>query len=123
MDKQSEKARKCSEKKAEARGTGSKRICIPLGREEHEQIIEKGPEYRAMLEKQIEQYPELFPQGIVKGYHLHGMHPPSKKMPEVKLRRIKLKEKDETSQAQVFTIAPCIVSRLSHKNFKVYITR
>jgi hypothetical protein len=35
--------------------------------------------------------------------------PTSKKMPEVYLRRIQLKAKDESGQAQVFTLAPCFV--------------
>ena len=50
------------------------------------------------------EFPELFPQNIVWGYTLHDILPPSKKMPEIRLRRINL-GKDE----EVFTIRPSFV--------------
>jgi hypothetical protein len=57
----------------------------------------------------IEQHPELFPSVIQQGYRLHGTLPPSKKMPGVRMRRIKMKEKDDDGKQQVFTIAPPFV--------------
>ena len=65
--------------------------------------------FRHWLNEHITHYPELFPSAISQGYKLHGVMPTSKKMPEVYLRRIQLKAKDESGQAQVFTIAPCFV--------------
>lgn len=101
--------RNCSQEKEAMPMKGNKRICIPLGKTEHEQVIADKVAFREMLEEQIKTYPELFPAKISQGYHLHGLHPTSKKMPEVTLRRIKLKEADETGQAQVYTIAPVFV--------------
>ena len=83
---------------------GSKRICIPIEPEEYEQVVDDKKAFRQLLDRYIEQYPELFPADIGQGYKLHGMLPASKKMPEVHLRRIQLKAK-----AQVLTIAPCFV--------------
>lgn len=40
---------------------------------------------------------------------MHGVLPPSKKMPAVMLRRIQLNVKDDQGRAQVFTVAPCFV--------------
>lgn len=102
--------RSISLEKSSAEGVrGSKRICIPIERTEYEQIIEDKKEVRQLLDRYIEQYPELFPSEIREGYKLHGMLPPSKKMPGVKLRRVQLKAKDDQNQAQVFTIAPSYV--------------
>jgi len=52
-------------------------------------------------------HPELFPNDMHRGYKLHGMMPPSKKMPQVQLRRIQLAALDEQERLQVYTIAPC----------------
>jgi len=56
----------------------------------------------------IQQFPELFPAAIAEGYTLHDIRT-SNKMPEVSLRRIKLKARDEQGKARVFTIAPSAV--------------
>ncbi len=88
---------------------GSKRVCIPIDREEYEQVVGDKKAFRQLLDGYIEQYPVLFPSDIGQGYKLHGRLPQSKKMPEVHLRRVQLKAKDAQGQAQVFTIAPCFV--------------
>ena len=54
------------------------------------------------------QYPELFPTAMAQGYNLHDKRT-SQKMPEVSLRRIKLKSPDEKGKDIVFTIAPSAV--------------
>jgi hypothetical protein len=72
-------------------------------------VIDDKPAFRRLLDEYIDQYPEIFPAAIGEGYKWHGTMPPSKKMPEVRLRRIQLKAKDETGQAQVFTLAPSFV--------------
>lgn len=102
--------RNCStEKTSSERVKGSKRICIPIDREEYEQVIEDKKAFRQLLDSQVEQYPQIFPATIGSGYKLHGRLPQSKKMPEVMLRRIQLTAKDDKGKAQVFTIAPCFV--------------
>ena len=102
--------RNCSiEKAGAAEAKGSKRICLPIDRAKYEQVVADKVAFRQLLDQYIADYPEIFPSAISQGYKLHGLMPPSKKMPEICLRRIQLKAKDETGQAQVYTIAPCFV--------------
>ena len=101
--------RNCStEKSGLATVKGSKRICIPIDRAAYNQVIDNKAAFRQLLDEYIEQYPEIFPAKIGQGYKLHGSLAQSKKMPEVRLRRIQLKAADE-GQGQVFTVAPCFV--------------
>ena len=72
-------------------------------------IINDEKTFRDYLDMMIDLHPELFPQDIPAGYHLHGLSPISKKMPGVRTRRIKLKSKDESGRKQVFTVAPSFV--------------
>ena len=62
--------------------------------------------FRRWLDQMIELYPELFPPDIGAGYVLHDILPASVKLPEVRLRRIRLCQDDAEGQAQVFAIAP-----------------
>ena len=102
--------RKCSKEKAPSSlSKGSKRICIPVERAEYDRILAEDTAFREYLDTMIEQYPELFPAAIQQGYYWHDMLPPSKKMPGMRMRRIKLKEKDAQDKPQVFTIAPSFV--------------
>ena len=104
------RARNCSTKKVSSNTPkGSKRICIPIDRAVYEQVIDDKAAFRQLLDECIEQNPEIFPSKIGQGYKLHGILPQSKKMPEVMLRRIQLKVKDDKARAQVFTVAPCFV--------------
>ncbi len=86
----------------------SKRITLPIDLARHQQIIDKPGAFRQWLDGMIEQYPELFPVAIEDGYTLHDMRS-SRKMPDVRLRRIKLKACDGQGKALVFTIAPSAV--------------
>jgi len=70
---------------------------------------EDAQHFRETVDQYIECYPELFPPGIEQGYQLHGMTPVSAKMPEVRMRRIRLAEQDEQGRAQIYTIAPSFV--------------
>jgi hypothetical protein len=102
--------RNCNHKKVSAdQAKGSKRICLPIDRAKYESIVGDKVAFRHLLDEYLADYPELFPSVMAQGYKLHGLMPRSKKMPEVYLRRIQLKVKDEGGQAQVFTIAPCFV--------------
>ena len=102
--------RKCSkEKETGSLSKGSKRICIPVEREEYDRIFAEDTAFREYLDTMIKQHPELFPSAIQQSYYWHDILPPSKKMPGVRMRRIKMKEKDEKGKQQVFTIAPSFV--------------
>ena len=72
-------------------------------------IIDDDKAFRDYLDMMIDLHPELFPQDIQTGYHLHGLSPISKKMPDVRTRRIKLKLVDATGREQVYTVAPSFV--------------
>jgi hypothetical protein len=105
----SQRERKCStEKNVEALAKGSKRICLPIEQEEYNRILCNPTAFRQFLDPQIAQYPELFPRTIAQGYTLHDILPPSKKMPDVRLRRIKVAD-PEAPNGNVFTIAPSFV--------------
>jgi len=104
----SNRERKCSkEKDSTVYSKRSKRICIPIEREEYERILLDKDLFRAYLDTQIVQHPELFPSTISQGYKLHDILPPSKKMPDMRLRRIKVKAK--LCNKEVFAIAPSFV--------------
>jgi hypothetical protein len=78
----------------------SKRITLAIDLEEYKDIVKTPKAFRAWVDEHVKNAPELFPAEIKKGYDLHSTRA-SKKMPEIILRRIKLKENKE-----VFTIAP-----------------
>ena len=105
----SNRERKCSkEKDSTVYSKRSQRICIPIEREEYERILLDKDLFRAYLDRQIAQHPELFPSTISQGYKLHDILPPSKKMPDIRLRRIKVKAK-LCDKEEVFAIAPSFV--------------
>ena len=57
--------RKCStEKNTAALCKGSKRICLPMARENYDQLIVNPVVFRQFLDPMIAQYPELFPRTI-----------------------------------------------------------
>jgi hypothetical protein len=100
--------RKCSkEKDGTIYSKRSKRICLPIEREEYERVLLDKGAFRAYLDMQIVQHPELFPSTIQQGYKLHDILPSSKKMPDIRLRRIKVKA--TAGEKEVFAIAPSFV--------------
>jgi hypothetical protein len=65
--------------------------------------------YRTHLDDCIRRHPELFPAAIERGYKLYGFTEESAKMPDVRIRRICLHERDERGRVQVFQVAPSYV--------------
>lgn len=101
--------RKCSQEKDPAYLTRkSKRICIPIEAAEYNRILLDQELFRQYLDSVIAQHPELFPATISQGYQLHDILPASQKMPDVRMRRIKVAAR-EGDKKQVFTIAPSFV--------------
>lgn len=82
-----------------------KRIVLPIALETYQSLVEHPEAFRHWLDEQIAKYPQLFPEGIEQGYTLHDQRK-SKKMPEVTLRRIKLKARNAQGREMVFTIVP-----------------
>jgi len=87
----------------------NKRIILPVTLDAYNELKADAGAFRRWLDKQSRQYPELFPDDIEKGYTLHDVLPTSVRLPEVQLRRIRLKEPTENGKAQVFTIVPSAV--------------
>jgi len=57
----------------------------------------------------MDEFPELFPATVELGYLLHDILPESKKMPGIRLRRIKVVSTDSPLEEDVFTIRPAFV--------------
>jgi len=88
---------------------GGKRICVAIGQEEYQLVWNDPIAFRQILDARIAQFPELFPRAIAQGYTFHDILPASKKMPDVRLRRIQVADGNE------FTVAPslCVALYLS----------
>jgi len=87
---------------------GSKRICLPIDRAEYARIVMAPSAFRQWLDPLIAQYPELFPAAITQGYRLHDILTASKKLPDVRLRRITVADPRQPA-GNAFTIAPAFV--------------
>jgi hypothetical protein len=87
----------------------SRRIVLPLTYEQYEAAMATSQKARACLSEQMKIHPELFPLAMAQGYKFNGWTEVSKKMPEMKLRRIRLLQADENGQKLAYTIAPCDV--------------
>lgn len=83
----------------------SKRIILPIELSTYNELSQEAKDFRAWLDTMIADYPELFPVDIEMGYTLHDILPPSVKLPDVRLRRIRLKAEDQNGCRPVFTIA------------------
>jgi len=83
----------------------NKRITLPIPLTDYNELKEDAGAFRQWLDEMIEEYPELFPAAIEQGYTLHDVLPASRKLPQVQLRRIRLKAASASGQAQVYTIA------------------
>ena len=64
--------------------------------------------YRSHLDQMVEEYPELFPVEIKSGYHLHDKRQ-SKKIDTIEIRRIKMKQVNDTKKQDVYSIQPSFV--------------
>ncbi len=86
------------------RPRGSKTVCLPLDRESYQQLMLDATAFRGFLDEMHMSHPELFPQAMAKGYTLHDILPLSHKLPDIRLRRFKLKANQE-----VYTLRPSFV--------------
>ena len=79
-----------------------------MNRESDTHLIDDHAAYRDYVDTLYAQCPELFPADMAAGYTWHDTLS-SKKMPDVRLRRIKLKQPDAAGKDQVWTLAPSFV--------------
>jgi hypothetical protein len=98
------KRRRCKRTKQEVERT-SKRICLPIDREVYEHIVDDPKWFRSYVNACRQKYPELFPPTFEQGYKCVGFCEPSKKMPEVKVRRLRTK----TVNRETYQVVPCFV--------------
>ena len=83
----------------------TKIIRLPIELEEYQSLVADRKAYRKWVDAMIRQYPVLFPKGIENGYVLHDKRT-SVKLPDIQMRRIKLKERDQEGKENVYTIVP-----------------
>jgi len=103
------RVRECSQEKDTASlAQGSSRICIPIDQDLYGRIFGNAPAFREYVDQMISQHPDVFPTPITHGYRLHDCLPSAKKLPAVRLRRIKLHTPTADGRS-VFTIAPSFV--------------
>ena len=81
----------------------SHRIVLPIAPAAYAQQIQDRHQFRQWVDAMYRQYPELFPDSFAKGYHLHDQRP-SRKLPAVVIRRIRLPRTGE-----VYRIVPSFV--------------
>jgi len=67
---------------------GAKQIVIPMTRMQYDEIWHDSERIRAFVDEWARSAPELFPAGFDRGYCLHGFGRLSRKLPELKLRKV-----------------------------------
>ena len=92
--------------KRKERGTaGDKTICLPIEKGiNYTELVKDREAYRKYLNSQIEKYPELFPEGIEKGYRFHGLVESLRQ--DLKTRRIYLPSSEEAYQIRPDFVTP-----------------
>ena len=103
------KTRECQKEKQELVKRTSRRICIPIDQETYNQIIDNKELFRDCVDEHIEKYPEIFPSSIKRSYKLNGLCDESKKLPEVKIRRISARESNEQGKKECYQVVPSYV--------------
>ena len=83
-------------------------VILPIEQETYDELICDGKKFRKRLDELIEKWPQLFPDEIEGGYHLHGKRG-SSKLEGVQLQRIQLRRADEEGQKIVLTIKPSTI--------------
>lgn len=83
----------------------SRRIVLPIGYEMYQTKMVTAEQAKACLNEFMDKHPELFPASMKSGYKLHGWTT-SEKMPDVRLRRIRLQTSDDLGRKLAYTIAP-----------------
>ena len=77
-------------KNANRANSGERQICLPLSKQEYDDIWNDSAKVRILIDRMVVRSPELFPPRIADGSQLKGMLPASAKMPEIQLRQIQI---------------------------------
>ena len=70
--------------------SGERQICLPLSKQQYDDIWDDSAKVRIWIDQIVELSPELFPKMIASGYQLKGKLPASAKMPDIQLRQIQI---------------------------------
>lgn len=101
---------------------GDKTICLPLPEGvDYDTWIEDSVGYRAYLDEQIAQHPELFPPEISQGYWLSGFV--TSKRQQMKTRRLVLKRGRQTYQIHPDTVMPFMIGTTAEVEKGLYLRR
>lgn len=106
----------------EINSAGCKTICVPAPSEaDYEKLIKNPNSFRAFLDPIIEKSPELFPEGISRGYWLHSIvH--SKKL-NLTTRRIQLVINNDVYQIRPDSVLPYMVGLTDDVEKALYLRR
>jgi len=94
--------RKCSQQMRLA-AKPSRRIVLPIDGNQYQDVVQDASAFRAWVDANVQQYPELFPDSMPEGYSLHDIRS-SRKLPEVRVRRIRLNR-----SGTVYRVTPSFV--------------
>lgn len=72
-------------------------------------MVEEPKAFRHYLDWCYQRYPELFPESFAQGYKCVGFCELSKKLPEVKVRRVRTKAVNEAGRTETYQVVPCFV--------------
>lgn len=81
---------------------GSRQICLAMTREQYHAIWHNAEAMHAFIDALLKESPELFPEAM-EGYCLKGMLPASVKLPEIRLRQLRL------ANGQAYYLRPSFV--------------
>jgi hypothetical protein len=81
----------------------SRRLVLPIDCNQYQDIVQDAGAFRAWVDMNVEQYPELFPNEMGEGYRLHDIRS-SRKLPEIRVRRIRLNQ-----SGTVYRVMPSFV--------------
>ena len=99
---------------------GDKTICLPIEDGiDYDALVEDREAYRAYLNAQIAQHPELFPEGIETGYRFHGLVDSTRQ--QLKTRRIYLPQEKSAYQIRPDFVMPYMSERVEVADKALYL--
>lgn len=102
---------------------GDKTICIPVVDEEgYAELVKDLERFRLYLDEVIEQYRELFPKAIERGYSFHG-YSISQKQGQLMIRRIRVIETGEVYQLRPDFVMPYGIGKTEAVEKGLYLRR
>ncbi len=101
---------------------GDKTICLPIAADiDYDKLVEDTKGFRLYLDEVIANHPELFPNGIEKGYCFHGFVNSGKL--DLSTRRIRLKRNGEAYQLRPDTVMPYMSGQTESVEKGLYLRR